>query len=110
VSGRGAAVAIAVWAAFNAVLSGLMFAFTDDLMTHAVYWLALVVLLPVIALAVVARDPDRRRLPQASAGAVLLALALALVAVGAGLGLWAALIGAAVGLVAVVMLVMERSA
>ena len=109
-SGRGAAIAIAVWAAFNVVLSSLMFVFTDDLMSHAVYWLALALLALVIAAAVLARDRERRWLPQASGGAVLLALGLALVAVGAGLGLWAVLAGAAVGVVAAVMLVLERSA
>ena len=108
--GRDAAVAIAVWAAFNLVLSSLMFVFTDDLMSHAVYWLAVFWLVPVIALAVVARDRGTRRVPHASGGAALLAFALALVALGAGVGLWAVLSGAAVGVVAAVMLVMERSA
>jgi hypothetical protein len=110
VRGRDAAVAIAVWTAFNVVLAALIFVFTDDLMTHAVGWLAIFWLLPLIGIASLARDRDRRTLPQASGGAVLLALALAFVALGAALGLWAALTGAAIGVVAVVMLVMERSA
>ena len=109
-SGRDAAVAIALWAAFNAVLSSLMFAFTDDLVSHAVYWLALVLLVPVIAAAVLARDRARRWLPRASGGAAVLALALALLALGAGLGLWAALSGAVLALVGLVLLVTERSA
>jgi hypothetical protein len=110
VRGRDAAAAIAVWAAFNVVLSSLMFLFTGDLMSHAVYWLGVFWLVPLIALAVTARERATRRLPQASGGAALLALALALVALGAGVGLWAVLCGAAVGVVAVVLLVMERSA
>jgi hypothetical protein len=110
VRGRDAAVAIAVWTAFNVALSALMFVFTDDLMTHAVYWLAIVWLVVVIALALAARDRPERRLPQASGGSVLLALALALFALGAAVGIWAALCGAAVGVVAVVLLAMERSA
>ena len=108
--GRDAAVAIAVWLVFNVVLSSLMFVFTDDLMSHVVYWLAVFWLLPLIGVALLARDPGRRLLPEASGGAVVLALALALVAMGAALGAWAALCGAAVGVVGLVMLVRERSA
>jgi hypothetical protein len=110
VRGRDAALAIAVWLVFNVVLSALMFVFTDDLMTHAVYWLAVFWLLPVIGVALLARDRGRRALPHASGGSVVLALALAFVAVGAALGPWAALCGAALGVVGVVMLVTERSA
>jgi hypothetical protein len=110
VRGRDAAVAIAVWLVFNVVLSSLIFVFTDDLMTHVVYWLANFWLLPLIAVALLARDRGRRRLPQASGGSVVLALALALVAIGAALGLWAALCGAALGVVGIAMLAMERSA
>ncbi len=108
--GRDAALWIGLWTVFNVVLSALLFVFTSDLMTHAVSWLAIVWLLPVIGIALLARDPGRRALPQASGGSVVLALALAFVALGAGLGLWAALCGAALGVVGVVMLVMERSA
>jgi hypothetical protein len=110
VRGRDAAIAIAVWLVFNVVLSSLIFVFTDDLMTHVVYWLANFWLLPLIAVALLARDRGRRRLPQASGGSVVLALALALVAIGAALGLWAALCGAALGVVGIAMLAMERSA
>lgn len=108
--GREAAVAFGVWAVFNIVLASLMFVFTDDLMSHVVSWLAVFWLLVAIAVALPARDPPRRRIPQASGGAVLLALAVALALLGAGVGLWALLCGAAVGVVAVVLLVMERSA
>jgi hypothetical protein len=110
VRGRDAALWIGVWTVFNVVLSALLFVFTSDLMTHAVSWLAIVWLLPVIGIALLARDPGRRALPQASGGSVVLALAVAFLALGAGLGLWAALCGAALGVVGVVMLVMERSA
>ena len=108
--GRDAAVAIAVWGAMNAVLMALMFVFTDDLVSHLVAWLALLWLVPVLVAALLARDPGTRRLPEASGGAALAALALALVALGAGVGLWAVLCGAAVGVVAIVLLVVERSA
>jgi hypothetical protein len=110
VRGRDAAPAIAVWTAFNVALAALMFVFTGDLMSHAVAWLAIAWLVPVIALALAARDRPVRRLPPASGGAVLLALALALLALGAAVGIWAALCGAAVGVVALVLLAMERSA
>lgn len=108
--GRDAAAWIGLWTVFNVVLSSLLFVFTDDLMTHVVYWLAIVWLLPVIVIALLAREPARRSLPQASGGSVVIALAVAFVALGAGLGLWAALTGAALGVVGVVMLVTERSA
>jgi hypothetical protein len=110
VRGRDAAAWIGLWTVFNVVLSSLLFVFTDDLMTHVVYWLAIVWLLPVIVIALLAREPARRSLPQASGGSVVIALAVAFVALGAGLGLWAALTGAALGVVGVVMLVTERSA
>jgi hypothetical protein len=110
VRGRDAALWIGLWTGFNLVLSALTFVFTSDLMTHAVYWLAIVWLLPVIGLALLARDPGRRALPQASGGSMVLALAVAFLALGAGLGLWAALCGAAFGVVGVVLLVTERSA
>jgi hypothetical protein len=109
VRGRDAALWIGLWTVFNVVLSALLFVFTNDLMTHAVSWLAIAWLLPVIGIALLARDPGRRVLPQASGGSVVLALAVAFLALGAGLGLWAALCGAALGVVGVVMLVMERS-
>jgi hypothetical protein len=110
VRGRDAVVPIAVWLVFNLVLSTLMFVFTDDLMSHAVYWLAIFWLLPLIAVALLARDSGRRRVPHASGSAVVLALALAFVALGAALGAWAALCGAALGVVGVALLAMERSA
>jgi hypothetical protein len=110
VRGRDAAAAIAVWLVFNVVLSTLMFVFTDDLMSHAVYWLAVFWLLPVIGIALLAGDRARRVLPPASGGAIVLALAVAFLAVGAAVGPWAALCGAALGVVGVAMLAMERSA
>jgi hypothetical protein len=110
VRGRDAALWIGVWTVFNIVLSSLMFVFTADLMTHVVYWLAILWLLPLIGIALLARDRGRRSLPHASGGSVVLALAVAFLALGAGLGLWAALCGAALGVVGVVMLMMERSA
>jgi hypothetical protein len=108
VSGRDAALAIAVWTALNVVLAALMFVFTDDLMSHAVYWLALALLVPVLGLALFARDRPARRLPEASGGAVVLALALAFVALGAALGGWAALVGAALAIVGLALLWSEE--
>jgi hypothetical protein len=110
VRGRDAALWIGVWIVFNVVLSSLMFVFTSDLMSHAVYWLSIFWLLPVIVVALLARDSRERSLPYASGGSVMLALALALVALGAALGPWAALCGAALGVVGIAMLVTEGSA
>jgi hypothetical protein len=108
--GRDAAVVIAAWGGLNVVLAALMFVFTDDLVSHLIWWLAILGLAPIVGAALLARDPGTRRLPEASGGAALAALALALVALGAGLGPWAVLCGAAVGVVAIVLLVLERSA
>jgi hypothetical protein len=110
VRGRDAVPWIGLWTVFNLVLSSLMFVFTDDVMTHVVYWLAIVWLVPVIVIALLARDPGRRTVPNGSGGSVVLALGLAFLALGAGLGLWAALTGAVLGVVGLVLLVTERSA
>ena len=66
--GRDAAGWIGLWTVFNVVLSSLLFVFTDDLMTHVVYWLALLWVLAVIGIALLAREPRRRSLPNASGG------------------------------------------
>ena len=108
--GRDAAVAIGVWSVFNAVLAALMFVFTDDLMSHAVYWLGIFWLLPLVLVALLAREPGRRVLPNASGAAVVLALAVAFLVLGAALGLWAALTGAALAVVGLALLWTERSA
>jgi hypothetical protein len=108
VTGRDAALAVVVWAAFNVVLAALMFVFTDDLMSHAVYWLGIALLVPVAGLALLARDRARRRVPEGSGGAVVLALALAFAALGAALGGWAAWIGAALAVVGIALLWSEE--
>ncbi|MEA2228403.1 MAG: hypothetical protein QOF04_2033, partial [Solirubrobacteraceae bacterium] len=91
--GRDGAAVVALWALLNLVLSSLMFVFTTDLMSHAVYWGAVALEFAHDAVAWVSREPPRRRVPEASAGTFVLAVAIAFLALGAGIGLWAALIG-----------------
>ena len=106
--GRTAALVIAAWGALNLALATLMFAFTTDLMSHVVYWLAIAFVFLMAIPAWFARDPPRRRLPEASAGTVAIAVGLAFLALGAALGIWAVLMGLAGVLVGLVLLGMER--
>jgi hypothetical protein len=103
-----AAAVIAFWGVLNVVLSTLMFVFTTDLMSHVVYWLANVYVFVVAVLAWRARNPDRRVVPEASAGVFALAVAMTFMALGAGIGSWALFVGAAVLFLAVVVLGLER--
>jgi len=104
---QGAAL-IAAWGVLNVVLSTLMFVFTTDLMSHVVYWLANVYVFLMAVVAVRARNPAARVLPEASAGAFVFAVAVVFLALGAGIGSWAFFVGAAILLVAVALLAMER--
>jgi hypothetical protein len=104
VTGRGAAAVVALWALFNALLAALLLGFRNS-SVEILSWVATVAtLLVIVALAFRAADPRVRRLPEASAGALVLAVAIALLVLGAGVGLWAALIGAGLALVALVVL------
>jgi hypothetical protein len=108
VKGRPAALVVAAWGLLNLGLATLMFAFTTDLMSHVVYWLAVVFVFAVAVPAWFARDPPRRRLPEASAGTAAVAVGLAFLALGAALGIWAVLMGLAGLGVGLVLLAMER--
>jgi uncharacterized membrane protein len=108
VRGRSAALVVAAWGLANLALATLMFAFTTDLMSPVVYWLAVALVLAIAVPAWFARDPPRRRLPEASAGTVALAVGLAFLALGAALGMWAVLMGVAGVVVGLVLLGMER--
>jgi peptidoglycan/LPS O-acetylase OafA/YrhL len=105
-----AAAVLALWGLLNLVLSTLMFVFTTDAMSHAVYWGANLVVFAMAGVAVLARERPRRLVPEASAGAFALALAVAFMALGAGIGSWAAFVGAAILAVALVLLLVERRA
>jgi hypothetical protein len=107
VSGRGAAGAIALWALFNALLAALLLGFRNNLVEMLSWVAAVATLLVIVFLAFRSADPRARRLPEASAGALVLAVALTLLVLGAGVGLWAALIGAGLALVALVVLARE---
>jgi hypothetical protein len=104
VSGRGAAAVVALWALFNALLAVLLLGFRNSLVEMLSWVGAVTTLLVVVALGIRSADPGTRRLPEASAGALVLAVALAMLALGAGVGLWAALIGAGLAVVALVVL------
>jgi hypothetical protein len=107
VSGRGAAGAIALWALFNALLAALLLGFRNNLVQMLPWASAVATLLVIAALALRSADPRVRRVPEASAGALILAAAIVLLVLGAGVGLWAALIGAGLALVALVVLARE---
>lgn len=106
-TGRQAAAVIAGWGVLNVVLSSLMFVFTTDLMSHAVYWGANVMVFLVAALALRAREPRRRMIPEASAGAFALAAAVAFFGLGAGIGSWSVFVGGALLTVAGAVLALE---
>ena len=82
------------WAALLVALAVMLALWTSDLVAIALLPGAVVIVLIVAAGAARARDVDERRLPEASASAVLGAGGLALLALGAVAGLWAALVGA----------------
>jgi hypothetical protein len=106
-TGRQAAGVLAFWGLLNVVLSSLMFVFTTDLMSHIVYWIANVIVFVAAGLALRTRDPQRRVLPEASAGAFAFAAGLAFLGLGAGIGSFAVFVGGAILVVAVVVLALE---
>jgi len=107
--GRDAAVAVGVWALFNAVLAGMLAGFRHHWFELAAYWLAVAGVVAIAILAVFAIDRPVRRLPEASAGAALLGVAVVLVAVSPGAGLWSALVGGGLAIVALIVLARERA-
>jgi hypothetical protein len=109
VTGRSAAVAVGLWALFNAALAALLHGFRHNAVQLVSYWLAVATVLVIAVLALRAHDPRVRRVPEASAGTVVLALAIAFLVLGAGLGLWAALLGAGLAVVSIVVLLRERA-
>ena len=106
--GRAVALVIAAWALLNVALATLMFVFTTDLMSHAVYWAANVIALAAAIPAWFAREPGRRRIPEASGATLAIAVGLAFLALGVGLGIWAVLIGLAGIVLGVTLLALER--
>lgn len=107
--GRDAAVAVAVWALFNAALAGMLAGFRHHWFELADYWLAVAGVVAIAILAVFAVDRPVRRVPEASAGAALLGVAVVLVAVSPGAGLWSALVGGGLAIVALIVLARERA-
>jgi hypothetical protein len=107
--GRSAALAVGLWALFNAALAALLLGFRHNAVQLISYWLAVATVLAIALLALRASEPAVRRVPEASAGTIVLAVAIAFLVLGAGLGLWAALLGAGLAVVAIVVLVRERA-
>jgi hypothetical protein len=108
-TGRSAAVAVGLWALFNAALAALLLGFRHNAVQLISYWLAVATVLVIAVLALRADDPRVRRVPEASAGTIVLAVAITFLVLGAGLGLWAALLGAGLAVVALVVLLRERA-
>jgi hypothetical protein len=107
--GRSAALAVGLWALFNAALAALLLGFRHNAVQLISYWLAVATVLVIALLALRASEPGVRRVPEASAGTIVLAVAIAFLVLGAGLGLWAALLGAGLAVVAIVVLLRERA-
>jgi hypothetical protein len=107
--GRSAAIAVGLWALLNAALAALLLGFRHNAVQVISYWLAVATVLAIALLALRAADPPVRLVPEASAGTVLLAVAIALLVLGAGIGLWAALFGAGLAVVSIVVLLRERA-
>jgi hypothetical protein len=107
VSGRDAAVAVGVWALFNAILAALLLGFRNNLVEMLSWGATIATLLVIVVVALRSADPPVRVVPEASASAVVLAVAVTLLALGAGIGLWAVLIGAGLAVVALIALARE---
>jgi hypothetical protein len=107
VSGRDAAVAVGVWALFNAILAALLLGFRHNLVETLSWGAAIATLLVIVVVALRSADPPVRVVPEASASAILLAVAVTLLALGAAVGLWAVFIGAGLAVVALIGLARE---
>ena len=102
------AVPVLAWAALLAALAAMLALWTGDLVAVVLLPGAVLVVLVVAMGAARARDPVERRVPDASASGPLAAGGVALLALGAVAGLWAALIGAALLVLAIVAAGRER--
>jgi hypothetical protein len=109
VRGRDAAVAIGVWALFNAALAAMLAGFRHHWFELADYGLAVAGVVAIAILALLAIDRPVRRVPEASAGAALLGVAIVLLAVSPGVGLWSALVGGGLTVVSLIVLARERA-
>ena len=101
-------VPVMAWGVLLAALAVMLALWTDDLVAVVLLPSAVLVVLVVAVAMTRARDPVERVVPEASASGVLAAGGLALLALGAVAGLWAALIGAALLVLAIVVAVRER--
>jgi uncharacterized membrane protein YfcA len=104
---RNAVPALA-WGALLAALAAMLALWTDDLVAAVLLPGAVLVVLVVAMAMARARDPVERMVPEASASSPLVAGGLAMLALGAVAGLWAALIGAGLLVLAIVVAARER--
>ena len=102
------AVPVLAWGALLATLAAMLALWTDDLVAVVLLPGAVLVVVVVAVAMARARDPVERTVPEASASGPLAAGGLALLALGAVAGLWAALIGAGLLVLAIVVAVRER--
>jgi len=102
------AMPVLAWGALLAALAAMLALWTDDLVAVVLLPGAVLVVVVVAVAMARARDPVERVVPEASASGLLAAGGLTLLALGAVAGLWAALIGAALLVLAIVAAVRER--
>jgi hypothetical protein len=96
------------WASLLVALAVMLALWTTDLVAIALLPGAVIIVLIVAVGAARTRDRDERRLPEASASAILAACGLMLLALGVVAGLWAALVGGGLLVLAIVAAVRER--
>ena len=102
------AVPVLAWGALLAALAAMLALWTDDLVAVVLLPGAVLVVVVVAVAMARARDPVERVVPEASASGLLAAGGLTLLALGAVAGLWAALIGAALLVLAIVAAVQKH--
>jgi hypothetical protein len=110
VRGRRAALYVAAWALILALLAVPLFFWDSRDVERAEAPAAVVATLVIAGLALGARDPSRRVLPDASAAPFLIALGLTLMAASWAVGGWAAVMGGWCVVIALVVLARERAA
>ena len=83
-----------VWAAILAVLALMLVAWTQSALMNGLLFGAMSGTIVLALLALVAREPRRRLVPDVSLGTVVAGVGIALAVAGAAVGTWLVLIGA----------------
>jgi hypothetical protein len=110
VTGRRAAFYVTAWALILALLAVPLFFWDSRTVERSEAPVAVVATLVIAGLALAARDPSRRVLPDASAAPVLVAAGLTLMAAAWAVGGWAAVMGGWCVVIALIVLARERAA